>query len=185
MIGRGFEDVLARAKAGDPGALERIYRDLAPAVLGYLRGQGASEPEDLASEVFVALVRQIPDFRGDERALRSFVFTIAHHRLVDERRRAGRRREAPVDPHVLAGAPGPIGDVTEEAMASLGAGWAIRALGSLTPDQRAVILLRVLGGLSVADAARVLGKTRGAVKTLQRRALAALARSVEREAVSG
>jgi RNA polymerase sigma-70 factor (ECF subfamily) len=185
MIGPDFERVLEAARTGDPDALERIYRDLAPAVLGYLRGQGAADPEDLAGEVFVALVERIRGFRGDERALRSFVFTIAHHRLVDTRRREHRRRDVVADPHELAAAAGPVGDVAEEAMQALGTTWAVRALDALTPDQRAVVLLRVLGELSVAETARVLGKTRGAVKTLQRRGLAALARSIEREAVSG
>ncbi len=89
-----------------------------------------------------------------------------------------------MDPHALPRAPGPVGDVVEDAMGALGTGWALRTLQALTPDQRAVILLRVLADLSVADVARILGKTRGAVKTLQRRALAALARQIEREAVS-
>lgn len=184
MIGPDFDRVLAAAKEGRPEALERIYRELAPAVLGYLRGQGAAEPEDLAGEVFVALVERIRSFRGDERALRAFVFTIAHHRLVDARRREHRRRDVPMDPHTLAASSLPTGDVGEEAMEALGTEWAMRVLDALTPDQRAVVLLRVLGDLSVAEVARVLGKTRGAVKTLQRRGLAALARSIEREAVS-
>lgn len=185
MIGPDFASVLEAARTGDHEALGRIYRAFAPAVLGYLRGQGAPDPEDLAQEVFVALVERIPTFRGDERALRSFAFTIAHHRLVDARRRARRRRDVPVDPHALAASGGPVGDVTEEAIGALGADWAMQALQTLTPDQRAVVLLRVLGELSVAEVARVLGKTRGAVKTLQRRGLAALARSIRREAVSG
>ncbi len=184
MIGPDFERVLEEARRGQARAFEAIHRELAPAVLGYLRGQGAAEPEDLASEVFVAVVRGLGAFRGDERAFRSWVFTIAHRRLTDERRRAARRRDVPVDPHALPRAPGPVGDVVEDAMGALGTGWALRTLQALTPDQRAVILLRVLADLSVADVARILGKTRGAVKTLQRRALATLARQVEREAVS-
>ncbi len=180
----GFERVLAAAREGDPDALARIYRELAPGVLGYLRGQGAADPEDLAGEVFVAVVERIRGFRGDERAFRSWVFTIAHHRLADARRRAARRRETAMDPRRLVPA-GPVGDVVEEAMAALGTRWAKDALASLTPDQRDVVLLRILGGLSVEDTARALGKSRGAVKTLQRRALAALARRIQPEAVSG
>ncbi|GIU99538.1 MAG: RNA polymerase sigma24 factor [Actinomycetota bacterium] len=184
MIGDGFDAILAAAQRGDPNALEAIYRELAPGVLGYLRGQRAADPEDLAGEVFVAVVERIGGFRGDERAFRSWVFTIAHHRLAHARRRAARRREATVDPRELAPL-GPVGDVSEEAMAALGTRWALTALDRLTPDQRDVVLLRILGGLSVEETARVLRKRRGAVKTLQRRALAALARSIEREAVSG
>jgi len=74
--------------APDPADL---YRQLAPAVLGYVRSQGAAEPEDLLGEIFLQVVRDIGRFRGDEAALRRWVFTIAHHRLIDARRRSQRR----------------------------------------------------------------------------------------------
>lgn len=186
MIGHGFLDVLERARAGEPSALEAIYRDLAPAVLGYLRGQRAVEPEDLASDVFVGVVRGLPGFKGDERGFRSWVFSIAHRRLIDERRRLARRPEDPVDPSALAGplAGASVGNAEEEAVARLGQGWAERTLGVLTADQRSVLLLRVIADLSVREVARLLGKRPGAVKTLQRRALLSLARHLEREGVS-
>ena len=183
MIGEDFEAVLASAQAGDQGALEVIYRDLAPPVLGYLRAQGAEDPEDLAAEAFAALVRDLFKFEGNERSFRSWVFTIVHRRLVDERRRRYRRRETAVDPAILP-VLGPVGDVEEEALGRLGSRAVLQALLRLTPDQRAVLLLRVLADLPVAEVARVLGKSAGAVKTLQRRALARLAREISREAVS-
>jgi RNA polymerase sigma factor (sigma-70 family) len=183
VIGEAFNAVLAAARSGDQAALEALYRDLAPPVLGYLRVQGAREPEDVASEVFVALVRGLAGFKGDERDFRSWVFTIAHRRLVDERRRNSRRLETPADPETLR-LLGPAGDVEGEALARLGGRPAVQALHRLTPDQRAVVLLRVLADLPVAEVARVLGKSAGAVKTLQRRALARLAREISREAVS-
>lgn len=178
--------MLAAARDGAPWALEAIYRDLAPAVLGYLRGQRAVEHEDLTSEVFVGVVRGLSGFRGDEPAFRSWVFSIAHRRLIDERRRLARRREDPVDPAALAGslAGSAVGNAEEEAAARLGEGWALRVLDVLTDDQRSVLLLRVLADLSVEDVARLLGKRPGAVKTLQRRALASLARYLERQGVS-
>jgi RNA polymerase sigma-70 factor (ECF subfamily) len=186
VIGHAFPAVLDAARAGQRSALEAIYRDLAPAVLGYLRGQGAAEHEDLASEVFVGVVRGLPRFDGDERAFRSWVFSIAHRRLIDERRRLARRREDPVEPSTLAGplASSSGGDAEEEATARMGQAWAVRALDVLTEDQRSVLLLRVLADLSVAEVAGLLGKRPGAVKTLQRRALASLARHLERQGVS-
>ena len=86
-----FESVLAAARTGSPRAHERIFRALAPVVHGYLRLQGATEPEDLTSEVFLAVLRNLGSFDGDEPGFRSWVFTIAHRRLLDERRRAVRR----------------------------------------------------------------------------------------------
>jgi RNA polymerase sigma-70 factor (ECF subfamily) len=186
VIGQAFGSTLDAARDGEPSALEALYRDLAPAVLGYLRGQRAAEPEDLASEVFVGMVRGLEGFRGDEGGFRSWVFSIAHRRLIDERRRLARRREESVDPSDLAGrlAGAAMGDAEDEAVARLGRGWAVRTLDVLTDDQRSVLLLRILADLSVEDVARLLGKRPGAVKTLQRRALASLARHLERQGVS-
>ena len=179
-------DVIAAARLGEPWALEAIYADLAAPVLGYLRGQGLREPEDAASEVFVGVVRGLERFRGDERDFRTWVFSIAHRRVIDERRRLARRREEPVDPVDLAGplAGSRTGDAEAEGLDRLGTRWALAALATLSPDQRAVVTLRVLADLSVEQVAAVLGKSLGAVKSLQRRALAALARNLEREGVS-
>jgi RNA polymerase sigma-70 factor (ECF subfamily) len=184
-LGASFGELLQGARSGTPSAFEAIYRDLAPAVLGYLRGQGAAEPEDLTSEVFVGIVRSLERFAGDERAFRAWVFSIAHRRLVDERRRLARRREESTDPAEMGDlvAGGLVADVEAEAMGALGTGVG-SALKALSPDQRAVILLRILADLSVADVASILGKTQGAVKTLQRRALRALVRELEGEGVS-
>ena len=186
MIGANFPAVLGLAREGDERALEVLYRDLAPSLLGYLRVQGAAEPEDVASEVVISFVRGLSTFEGDEPSFRSWVFTIAHHRLVDERRRLVRRPEEPASAGTLALVSGAKsnGHVEEEALANLGAESALEALGVLTEDQRAVVLLRILIGLSVADVARVLDKREGAVKTLQRRALARLAAAFSTEAVS-
>jgi RNA polymerase sigma factor (sigma-70 family) len=160
--------------------LERIYRELAPAVLGYLRGSGAAEPEDLLGDVFVAVVRGLPDCAGDAAALRRWVFTVAHHRLVDERRKVTTRS----GDVALDSQPEPVADdCYDDVLNRMSASPAIRALASLSADQRAVVLLRDVADLSVADTALVLGKKAGAVKTLHRRGLAALARRVSGESV--
>jgi hypothetical protein len=83
-----FDAVLTAARAGEARGIERIFVALSPVVEGYLRLQGAAEPQDLTSEVFLAVVRNIGSFAGDEASFRSWVFTIAHRRLLDERRRA-------------------------------------------------------------------------------------------------
>lgn len=179
-------DVLDAARSGESLALEAIYRELAPQVLGYLRGQGVRDSEDAASEVFVGMVRGLKRFRGDERDFRTWVFSIAHRRVIDERRRLARRREEPVEPLDLAGplAGSRTGDAEAEGLDRLGTRWALAALRTLSPDQRAVVALRVLADLSVEQVAAVLGKSLGAVKSLQRRGLVALARNLEREGVS-
>jgi RNA polymerase sigma factor (sigma-70 family) len=169
--------VLERAQSGDRDAIAALYRAYAPVVLGYLRGAGSSDPEDLCGDVFVAVVRQLPSFAGDEAAFRRWIFSIAHHRLVDERRRlATRQRLEGTIGHRESG----VGhDAYERVVARLDASGVAGALDALTDEQRSVVLLRTIAELSVADAAEVLGKRPGAVKTLHRRALAALRRTLE------
>jgi RNA polymerase sigma-70 factor (ECF subfamily) len=172
--------VLHAARGGAPWAFERLYEDLAPAVAGYLRVQRASEPEDLVSEVFLGVFRGLASFQGTEKQFRSWVFTIAHRRLLDERRRAARRPHLEtVDAEV--GALG--GDVEREAFDSLGSQWVYDVCARLSSDQRTVLLLRVIADLSVEEVGRITGKSAGAVKALQRRALEALRRKLTREGV--
>jgi RNA polymerase sigma factor (sigma-70 family) len=181
-----FDAVLAAARNGAPWAFERMFTALAPAVTGYLRIQGSSEPEDLTSEVFVAILRNLPNFQGDEAGFRSWVFTIAHRRLLDERRRRARRPmpEPLTATTAVAVRESAAADDVEGAIdRSLGAE-RVRALcDRLVPDQRDVLLLRLLGDLSIEQIAGTLGKSKGAVKALQRRGLAAVGRLLDREGV--
>jgi RNA polymerase sigma-70 factor (ECF subfamily) len=166
-----FNSVLDAARAGGGWAWERIYRDLAPTVTGYLRAHGAAEPDDLAGETFLQIVRDLHRFSGDERAFRAWVFTIAHRRLVDDLRRRGRRPVAPASEAVIEAAVG-AGDAADEAALANMSTDRVRAIVDELPgDQRAVMLLRILGDLTIEEIARAVGKRPGAVKALQRRAL--------------
>jgi RNA polymerase sigma-70 factor (ECF subfamily) len=176
--------VVAAARRGDEAACACIYRALAPAVAGYFRGQGAVDADDLTGDVFVAVVRGLPRFAGDGEALRAWIFTIAHHRLIDARRRRARRPDELASDEILRTLMQPVFGPEREVVERLAAGPAVAALDRLTPDQRATILLRVVADLSVERTAEVLGKRPGAVKTLQRRAIAALRREISRDAVS-
>lgn len=145
-----------------------VYEMLSTAVFGYFRAQRMRDPEDLTGDVFVAVTQKLSGFRGDDAALRRWVFTIAHHRRVDEIRRSARQPEilddaplespsfdpAPIDPALVA------------------------ALDRLTIEQRDVVVLRYLADLSIADVAKIIGKRPGAVKMLQARGLDALADAV-------
>jgi len=181
--GEPFASLLSAAQSGSPWALERLYRELAPAVAGYLRVQGAAEPDDLTSDVFLNVFRRVGTFSGSEDKFRSWVFTIAHHRLVDERRAIARRPLlADRDPaEVWTSA---VGDVEGEAMRRLSEDRVRRLCDKLSPDQRDVLLLRMVADMSLEQAAEALGKSTGAVKALQHRAVASLQRLLEREGVS-
>lgn len=182
-FGPGFETVLAAARCGAPWALERLYRALSPAVLGYLRVQGVADPEDLTNEVFLGVFRGIGAFSGAENAFRSWIFTIAHARLVDERRRNDRRPALAEGLH-SADLDRPGGDAEQDAIESL-SGQRVQALcEQLVADQRDVLLLRLMAGLTIEAIAEALGKSEGAVKALQRRGLANLRKILEHDPVS-
>ena len=181
-LGDRFNDVLDAAQRGDADALAALYRDLAPLVLGYLRARGARDPEDLTSETFVAVVRNVDRFRGGETKFRSWVLTIAHRRLVDARRRSGRRPETLVEPDVMGETVGSVARGAEsEAVAGTADEDMLALMEQLTEEQRAVLMLRVVADLPVAEVARILRKRPGAIKTMQRRALASLGRLLERQ----
>jgi RNA polymerase sigma-70 factor (ECF subfamily) len=181
-IGPAFDEVLEAARAGGEWAWAVIYRDIAPQVLGYLRARGASTPEDVAGDAFLQVVRDLPSFEGDEAAFKSWVFTIAYHRLVDTGRYEKRRPMDPVPDEEIVAA-GAVGDVEAEALTSLELERVLRILGTLSADQQDVLLLRLLGQLTVEEVAQVVGKRIGAVKALQRRGLASLKRELSRQGV--
>ena len=157
--------------------------ELSPAVLGYLRGSGAPDPEDVLSETFLQVARDVGGFEGDWQRFRGWAFTIAHHRLIDARRRSSRR---PVD--LMAEPPEPPGlpadDAAEQALAQIDREQVLQVLASLSADQRAVLLLRVIGDLSLEQVAEALGKRTGAVKQLQRRGLIAVRKTFTQKGVT-
>jgi RNA polymerase sigma-70 factor (ECF subfamily) len=111
------------------------------------------------------------------------VFTIVHHRLLDDGRRRSRRPVEPSPNEVLV-AFGELGDVEEEAIAGLTVARVRQFVGRLSPDQQDVLLLRLFGDLAIDDVAAIVGKRPGAVKALLRRGLASLRREMSREGVS-
>ena len=170
-LGDRFTPTLDAARAGAEWAWVSIYTDLAAPVIGFLRGRGARDPEDLAGEVFLQVVRDLGGFSGDEGAFRAWVFVIARHRALDEWRRSGRR---PVElSHEAPPEEGASEDAAEPALRRVATGRVLQILGGLSVDQQEVLLLRVIGDLTVDEVARVVGKSPGAVKALQRRGLEA------------
>jgi RNA polymerase sigma-70 factor (ECF subfamily) len=151
-------------------------------VLGYLRAQRATEPEDLTGEVFLQVVRDLHRFEGDEGDFRAWVFTIVRNRIVDAGRRRARRpvELAPEVPVVADQS----ADVETQVLDRAAEDRVRHIIEELGPDQREVLLLRVLGDLTVEETATVVGKSPGAVKALQRRGLAAIDRTLSKEGVT-
>ena len=175
--GLAFDDILTAAQAGAAWAFEALYRDLSPAVTGYLRLHGAVEPDDLASETFLGVFTGLGGFSGDEQALRAWVFTIAHRRLVDDWRRRSRRPQTTDDAGDLLEYLG--GDVEDDVMLQVGTEEVYRLCAGLPDDQRTVILLRILADLTVEQVAEAMERTVPSVKALQRRGLRALRERLE------
>ena len=175
--------VLWAARMGEEWAWEALYAELAPPLLGYLRAGRAAQPEDLLGEVMLQMVRDLHGFDGGERDFRAWAFTIAHHRLLDERRRSARRPAEPTPAPEIERL-GPRGDTEEDALRALSAESVGRLLTKLSADQQNVILLRVLGELTSEEVGQVIGKTPGAVKALQRRGLEAIKQELARERVT-
>ena len=144
------------------------YRRLAPVVLGYLRAEGVPDAENVLGEVFLQVARDFHRFSGDDAALRHWVFTIARNRLIDDRRRRARRPQLD---------DGPLPDRADTAVPDeLLDPRLLAALRGLTPDQREVVALRFVADLSLEAVARTTRRGTGAVKALQHRGLASLAR---------
>ena len=170
--------VLAAAVAGAGWAFERIYGLLSPAVLGYLRSQGVDDPAGATNDVFLRVFRGLATFEGTPVAFRSWVFTIAHHLVVDRRRFASRRPQE-VAAVRLPDAPCASVGPEDEVLAGAGLDRVLRVLDLLTPDQRDVLLLRFVADLSLEEVAAAQGRTVGSVKALQHRALASVRRILE------
>jgi RNA polymerase sigma factor (sigma-70 family) len=154
-------------------AWDALYRDLAPPLLGYLRAQRAPDPEDLVGEVFVEVVRSLHRFEGDEAGFRSWVFTIAHRRLIDVRRTSQRR---PVEVTSVEDLEPTLPPVDDEPLLLERAGTTevLALLDRLGDDQREVLVLRLVAGFTTAEVAEVTGRSTEAVKGLAKRGLARL-----------
>jgi RNA polymerase sigma-70 factor (ECF subfamily) len=161
-----FGERLRRTQAGEPQAFDELVRWLEHALVGFLRARGAEDPEGMANDVLVRVFRGIGRFEGGAAQFRAWVFKIARNAVIDERRYRARRPSVPVADDELPGSLAPdgtdgIGDRERvEAM-----------LSDLTDEQREVLLLRVVAGLSVDETARTVGKRPGAVRSMQNRAL--------------
>jgi RNA polymerase sigma-70 factor (ECF subfamily) len=169
--------VLAAAQTGAEWAWERLYTSVATSVRGYVAAQGAQDPDDLTGEVLLHLVRGIDRFVGDEAAFRSWVFMVAHHRVIDERRRTRRRNDVLRRLFRDDAAGGADVEVLDRMWAR---DWAER-LDRLSDAQRTVLLLRVVAGLSAEEVGSIIGKKAGAVRVIQHRAVLRLQQTCDED----
>jgi RNA polymerase sigma-70 factor (ECF subfamily) len=170
--------VVAAAGNGEHWALTELFRAYQPILLRYFKAQEPQAADDLAGEVWIAVARGLAQFGGDEVGFRGWLFTIARRRLIDHRRRAARQRTDAVASDRLdtVDERGLGTDPAALVLERQGAQGAVEALvARLSADQAEAVLLRVVGGLSVAEVARIMERPPGAVRVLCHRALRQLA----------
>ncbi|HEV8426081.1 MAG TPA: sigma-70 family RNA polymerase sigma factor [Actinomycetes bacterium] len=170
---------LAAARRREPAAVTRVYTAYAPALFRFFMAAVGDhhQAEDLTGTAFVSAIEGLPRFRGPVEALGGWLFQIARHDLYDYRRHQARSRIEPLEDNLpeAAAAAGAV-DPEELAIERLEGTRVMAALRNLSSDQREVLLLRMAGGLTAPEVAATLGKTTGAVKALQHRGLASMAR---------
>jgi RNA polymerase sigma-70 factor, ECF subfamily len=170
---------LAAARRREPAAVTRVYTAYAPALYRFFMAAVSDRhlAEDLTGTAFLSAIEALPRFRGPIEALGGWLFQIARHDLYDHRRKQARTRIEPLEDNLNEAALADGGaDPEELAIDRLEGSRVLAALSELSPDQREVLLLRMAGGRTAPEVAAILGKTTGAVKALQHRGLASLAR---------
>lgn len=155
-------------KAGDPEAWDALVTELGSVIAGYAFRIGAPDPDDVVSATFEAVARSIGSFEGSASQFRSFVFKIAHDRAVDAIRRAQRRPLVASDDAITelpASDDIPVAFEDPDILASI---------AKLSDDQRRMIELRYVIGLSTRETALALGRSEVATRVALSRAKAKL-----------
>jgi RNA polymerase sigma-70 factor, ECF subfamily len=181
VTGAGLDDAVGRAQRGDAEAFRLLYRDLQPRLLRYLTAIAGQDAEDIASETWLQVTRDLAGFTGTYDGFRGWVTTIARHRALDHLRRTQRKPALPVPAEDLATWPatGQTADTAEQALDAAATENAIALIATLPPDQAEAVLLRTVIGLDAQTAGTILGKRPGAIRTAASRGLHTLHRKLE------
>jgi RNA polymerase sigma-70 factor (ECF subfamily) len=168
-----LDDALALASRGDEAGFLELWRALQPRLLRYLRVVGCDDPEDVASETWLQVVRDLHRFSGGEEDFRRWLFTIGRHRAVDAARAKSRRPADPSSVGLDIMADSQL--VEDQVLDGLSVQRAVALLAGLSKDQAEAVALRVIAGLDTPDVARILGKSAGAIRVALHRGLKTLA----------
>ena len=171
--------LVAQAQAGDRAALEQLYLVHFDRIYSYLQLSVGNrhDAEDLTNQTFIKMLESLDRFVWRQAPFSAWLFRIAHNLAMDHFR-AGRRwqpeENPPEDPDALEPS------AEDEAFHSIGRESMLAMIESLSPDQQQVLTLKFVFDFSNAEVATILGKTEGAIKSLQHRALATLGRQLTR-----
>lgn len=171
--------LLERAKSYDVNALAEIYDHYEARIYSYIYHRVGSQPvaQDLTSQVFLRVLEAIQYQRAWDSSFSGWLYRIAHNLVIDHYRRRGRDTQVPIDdlPMLPSHSEGP----EHAAERSLTAASLRSAINRLTEEQAQVVTLRFLEGLSITEVAEMMGKTEGAIKAMQYRAVSSLRRLLE------
>lgn len=171
--------LVKQAQAGEEAAFVALYRQNQPSVYTYIYYRVGEQmtAEDLTAEVFVRLVSKIHSFKPGRRPILAWLYTIAGNLVADHYRKKGRVSLEPLSETVRSNGHSPAQTVQKAQDHDR----LVAAMEQLTEEQRQVVLLKFVERRSNAETAAMVGKTEGAVKALQHRALTALRRILEKD----
>jgi RNA polymerase sigma-70 factor (ECF subfamily) len=172
--------VVGRAQRGDAEAFRLLYRDIQPRLLRYLHAIAGQDAEDIASETWLQVTRDLPGFSGTYDGFRGWVATIARHRALDHFRKNARKPPALAVPAEDLAAWPAAADTAQTAIDTVATHNAVALIATLPPDQAEAVLLRAVLGLDAITAGQVLGKRPGAIRTAAHRGLKTLHKTINR-----
>ena len=172
-IGVGFDSVLEAAKIGASWAWSAVYGEIAGPVTGFLRSRGVADPESGTGDVFFELSRNLQTFDGTEEDFWTLVFAIAYRRLHVEERHPKRNARSDLADRVLDRLQGDIEVIIDDSDHAIPPTLKA-AFEALQPEQRDVLSLRIVAGLTAEQTANVIGTTTEEVRSVQRSGLAAI-----------
>jgi RNA polymerase sigma-70 factor (ECF subfamily) len=173
-----LDDTVRLAQAGDEEAFRRLYRAQQPALLRYLRVLVGQDAEDIASEAWLQIARDLGSFSGDWDGFRGWTATVARHRAMDSLRAQRRRPQFSVSPEHFLDLIAKE-QTADRALELVATDAAVALVASLPRDQAEAVMLRAVLGLDAQAAGKILGKRAGAVRTAAYRGLRQLARRLE------
>src|SRR3954471_12448036 len=174
-----IESLVERAQSGDRDALEELYLQHFDRIYSYLHMTVGNrhDAEDITTQTFLKMLESIGKFRWQSAPFSAWLFRIAHNLAMDHFR--ARRRWQPEEE-----VPEPPGDEEPsaelQAMQSIGRQSMMELIEGLSHEQQQVLTLKFVFNFPNAEVATILGKTEGAVKSLQHRALVSLQKQIAR-----
>lgn len=173
MTNASNDELVARAQNGDAEAISFLYLNNYQSIYRYLyyRVGDSKAAEDLTSEVFVKMIQALPNYRRQNVPFTAWLFQISRNLAIDlHRKRAARMVDTELHENIQESGP-TLDDILEGKLTNERL---LKAMHSLTNDQRDVLILRFIEGLPLSEVAIILHKSEDAIKGLQHRALTAL-----------